>query len=151
MLKPISYNQFLQKSKAEQLARGFRFVVMREWIIDGEDRLSYTTLTRIVEFCREYHWKNDISQQWGNLDTIIKAFSAEFFKPILVNQVVEIEYRVKEVRRKGYSMIFQLTDANHGIMFAEYSIVSVFFDNITHSICVPPLGLVNHLLGLSKN
>lgn len=129
-------------------ANGLILTIPKSWIIEGEDRLSYTTLVRLIECCREHHWQTDITQNIKNnmsLDSICKSLLGEFIKPIMVGSVISISSRVTDIRRKGYSLRFEVRDANTQTLYAKFDMVSIFFDPIAHKAIAPPACVFHYL------
>lgn len=126
---------------------GILLTVDSSWIIDGEDRLSYTTLIRLVECCREYHWQTDILPECAGfkLDSICKSLTANFIKPIQVGTRIFIKYYITTIRRKGYSINFKVYNATEQFIYAEVDIISIFYDPLNCVSIVPPPFITNGL------
>lgn len=128
---------------------GLDVTIPPSWIVEGEDRLSYTTIVRLIECCREYHWKKDIlskiNKRKSHLDSICRSLSCEFIKPILVRSTIAISYCITEVRRKSYSLKFEVRNTIDRELCAEFSLVSVFYDPVTHKSLVPPPLILDYL------
>ena len=133
-------------------ANGLTVTINPSWIIAGEDRLSYTTLIRIIECCREHHWNLDILAYAGDtpVDSILKTINANFINAILANSQIKITYKVTDVRSRGYSMRFNVFDAESQTLCAEIDIVSVFYDPVEHKSVAPPDTVRNSLSNLHK-
>jgi len=114
--------------------------VQRQWAVDGENRLSYTTLIRLVECCREYHWDVDVAPHAGrlSLDSTIKTLVAEFDQPVPLDRSIVVEYYVVGVRYKSYSMSFVIRDAETGLQYGKVDTVNVFLDPARGTPKSPP-------------
>lgn len=125
----------------------------RSWVIDGEDRISYTTLTRLVECCREYHWQVDLAPliATSTLDTTCKSLSAEFLQPIQAGEIVRIVYEVVNIRSRGYEISFHVKTQEPGVLHANYNVVLVFVVPSTGKITVPPTAVMSKLQALSTS
>jgi acyl-CoA thioesterase FadM len=115
-------------------------VIQPSWVVTNENRLSYTTMTRLVECCREYHWHLDIAPiiEGDHLDSICKSLKADFLSPINVWDTIIIRYSVLNVRRKGYELHFEISDKETGTLRSAFSLVSVFFDPQSNQAVAPP-------------
>lgn len=155
LLKPLRLVDLLTETNVSTFAGGLRIIPDQGWVVEGENRLSYTTLTRLIECCREYHWREDIQKLSSetDLDSITKSISASFFHPVLVGNTILIFYEVKEVRRKGYLVKFFITNDEKSIVYAEYSLVFVFYSTLLSIVIEPPREVfekLNLLLSYSK-
>lgn len=127
---------------------GLTITIPSSWIIKGENRLSYTTLVRLIECCREYHWQTDILPNTKNnvsLDSICKSLYGEFINPILVGSVISITYLVIDIRRKGYSLRFEVRNTKTQTLCAKFDLVSVFYDPVTRKSIAPPTSVFDYL------
>lgn len=126
---------------------GIALTVLPSWIVPGEDRLSYTTLIRLIECCREHHWLEDIQTAFAGvkLDSICKSFTLICHKPINVGARLRLIYEIDEVRTRSYSLKFTVRDENASIVYSEAKTVSVFFDPITSKSLEPPLDVTEKL------
>lgn len=139
-MKPITFTELYQKYSIQLTSNGIVLQVDSDWVVDNEERLSYTTMTRLVECCREYHWQLDILPHVieNSIDSITKSLTAEFYNPIYINTPMKISYYVTEVRRKGYSLTFNLGHANQQSINARFTMVNVFYDSqASLAIAVP--------------
>lgn len=150
-MRPVLLNEVLQQGVACLTDGGIKVEILQEWVVDGEDRLSYVGIIRLVEFCRENHWERDIVSKLNGinkLDTITKNIKCDFFKPVLVNSVVTLKCAIIEVFRKGYKIAIHISDQeNDLISTAELGLV--FYDPITQKSLVPSsevAGLLKELI-----
>jgi acyl-CoA thioesterase FadM len=130
---------------------GLRVTVNPKWIVEGEDRLSYTTLIRLVECCRELHWNSDIliHTKGTMIDSVTKLIRGDFLHPILPGNIVSITYHVTAVRQKSYELRFDVQNVANGTLCATFNIVSVFYDPILHEASVPPKEVLDYLCNLT--
>ena len=78
-MEPTVLENFIQNENVELLPDGIRVIVNPAWIVAGEDRLSYTTMIRLVEYCREHHWKTDVlSSEKDKMDILSSSFIRQF-------------------------------------------------------------------------
>lgn len=147
-MEPTSLNRLLEESDVTCTPSGLTVTIHPHWIIEGEDRLSYTTLTRLIECCREHHWNTDIIPiaEDSPIDSITKSITGEFTKAIPVGSVVSITCRVAEVRRRGYRLEFEVCNATDQTLHAEFDMVSVFYDPVAQKAVAPPASVTEHLL-----
>lgn len=151
LLKPIRLIDLLGEPGSEIISDGLRLLPTRSWVVDGEDRLSYTTLTRLVECCREYHWREDIENLIGkgDLDSITKSISANYFHPILIGKKIIIRYKIEQVRKKGYTVKFIVINEELSLICAEYSAVFLFFNNYLNMVIEAPIVVFETLTNLT--
>ena len=129
---------------------GLIVTIHPSWVVEGEDRLSYTTLIRLIECCREHHWQIDVLPRAGgtSVDSICKSLTAKFTNAIPVGSVLSITYRVTGVRQKGYSLRFEVRDTKDQKVCAEFDLVSVFYDPVARKPTAPPASVFDHLSSL---
>ena len=141
----------IEKGVARIVQDGIVVKVHTSMIIQGEDRLSYTTIIRLTECCREAHWAKDVieAQQNIEIDSICTALSSEFKKPTLVGTEIEISYKVERVTEKGYGLFFQIRDTSTQYINAELRIDSVFYDPKLRKVRRTPKPILDHLNKLS--
>lgn len=146
-MEPTSLSKLMAESGVSTVSQGLSVFVHPEWIVDGEHRLSYTSLTRLVECCREHHWNVDVISNIGdaNLDSITKSFSAEFHEPIPEKSTISIVYAIEEIRSKGYSLLFTVSKNNDSIVCAEFDMSSVFYDPEQEAPIEPPTNILDSL------
>lgn len=146
MLKPITLNDFSKAENVEIIDDKIYIVVPPDWIVSGETRLSYTTVLRIVECCREHHWNIDIlSRAKTSLDSITRCLECEFFAPIFVGSKVIIKYTIIGYRRKSYTIRFEIVDEIRNQVCATIKMVSVFY-SLTENASVEPPKSVSEFL-----
>jgi len=133
-------------------ADALTITITPSFIVAGEDRLSYTSLIRLIEGCREYHWQADIAPliKTTSLDTICRSLTAQFVKVILVGTTVRIEWKITEVRNRAYTVRFDVRDARASYLCAQCDLVSVFYDPQTHAAVTPPKNVLDFLVKLSQ-
>jgi acyl-CoA thioesterase FadM len=146
VVNPTSLSHLIKDAAAVCCPNGLLIRVQPTWAIAGEKRLSYTTILRLIECCREHHWNEDIAtrQDGGSLDSIARNLDADFRKPVAVPSTIGICYRVSAVGRKSYTLTFEVLSTD-GTVTAEASLVSVFFDSTTQSAVLPPRGVLKGL------
>lgn len=116
-------------SQTEILFRenGIEVKIPQSWIIEGEDRISYTTLLRLIECCREYHWKKDILPLNYSVDSICGQINASFSKPLAAEQMILITYKIRCVFEKKYLIDFYIYDSN-GYLSGYVDMMLYFYD-----------------------
>ncbi len=142
----------MESGSVSSTHQGLSITVNSGWIVEGEDRLSYTTLIRLVECCRELHWNSDVLlyAEGLNVDSITKLINGNFLQPILAGSTILITYDVTAVRRKSYELRFEVRNrANHALC-AVLSIVSVFYNPTEHQTSTPPRTVLDHLSDMVK-
>lgn len=148
-MEPTTLRGLMKTAYVACNKRGLTMTVPQSWIVKGEDRLSYATIVRLIECCREYHWQKDILSRIDSrkycLDSICKSVSCEFISPVLVGTTISIAYRITEVRRKGYLLEFELRSKSDRKVYAKSRLLSVFYDPSGHRAVVPPTSILDYL------
>ena len=149
-MEPTSLSNLLEEDGVTCSHNGLIVTVHPSWIVEGEDRLSYTSLVRLVECCRECHWMTDILPRATDtpLDSITKTIAGSFMKPIPIGAEICIAYCVTDVRRKGYSLRFLICDEQEQTVHAEVELVSIFFDPVQNRAIAPPHPVHEYLQSL---
>lgn len=106
---------------------GIVIFIPSAWIISGESRVSYTTIIRLVECCREYHWMKDVKCKDSSLDSICGETTARFIKTIRADSTITIKYSIKDILKKRYKVEFVVLD-NSGNICCIVEMVSFFYD-----------------------
>jgi acyl-CoA thioesterase FadM len=129
------------------LPDGLQVTALSSWIVPGEDRLSYTTLVRLIECCREHHWEQDIFPLAGGqpIDSITKSLAVSFARPIVVGTIVSIGYRVLEAHGKSYTLEFEIRERQSETLCAECTLVCVFYDPQHQCVSIPPPAVTAYL------
>lgn len=105
---------------------GISVKISNDWIVPDEDRLSYTTFIRLVECCREYHWRKDVLSILQQIDSINVHVTADFFRPIYIGKMLEIQYIITKIGNKSYTIRFNAYVEKE--LCAVVEMVSVFYD-----------------------
>jgi acyl-CoA thioesterase FadM len=150
MMQPTTLVGLLAEGGVRRFAGGLELVVQRDWIVAGEDRLAYTTIVRLVECCREWHWQYEVLPyaDGAPLDSITKTFQCEFSRPIAVGSLLRITWRVVDVRPRSYQLRFELATPQPQEpqqACATLEMASVFYDPARAAVAEPPPGVVAHL------
>lgn len=137
-MNAITLDYLFSQTRVKEFDDGLLIYVPQSWIVVGEDRLSYSTIIRLVECCREYHWKKDITIKYPLLDSICGQINANFFKPISAEQFVKIKYSISFVSDKKYMLNFLLHDSSE-ILCGYVEMVLYFYDSQKKkSVCITP-------------
>ncbi len=117
------------------------------WVVKGEDKLSYTTLVRLVECCREYHWSCDVVPfaQGIPVDSTIRTLTARFLKPVKVGSTVAVAYKITAVHERSYLLDIEIRDISNDMICAHFSLDAVFFDAGNNSSMTPPASVLANL------
>jgi len=141
--------QLLEEDGVTCKPDGLIVKIHSSWVVIGEDRLSYTTLVRLIECCREHHWSLDIlsTHDLGKLtlDSITRSIAGEFISPIPIGSLISITYKITEVREKGYALHFEVRDVTDQTVRAWFDIVSIFYDPTTNEPITPPPAILQNL------
>jgi len=126
-------NLLRENTNVLRLSDGLRLVSEAAWVVSGETKLSYTTLIRLVECCREHHWEKDIRPQLNdnnNIDATCKDVQARFIQPVKVGQII--------------------LDNKRLIQFAEVELVMVFIDAKDGNVVYPSAHIISRLQQLCQ-
>ena len=147
MMQPTTLEGLLAEGDVRRFAGGLEVAVRPAWIVAGEDRLAYTSIVRLVECCREWHWQSDIlpPADGAPLDSITKSFSGEFIHPIAVGSLLQITYQVIDARPRSYQLRFRLTTLHPDQHCATLDMVSVFYDPARDAVAEPPRAVADYL------
>jgi len=123
----FSYKEFAKKNSSVQMhSDGISFIIDKDWIIEGEDRLSYASILCLVEFCREYHWEKDFLSQNKKLDSITQNIYVSFFKPLVSGSKAFIKYNIKSLNMHMYKIIFEIF--TNEIVLCKIEMECVFYN-----------------------
>lgn len=142
-----SFKKLAKQEKVILHSNGIAVTVRRKWIIEGEDRLSYTILIRLIECCREYHWQKDVLPLTSDksVDSICKILTCNFVNPISAGSPVFVRYRIVGVRRRSYTIRFEVYDTSNNMLCANCDMVSVFYDPQLKKSAFPPDPIIRAL------
>jgi acyl-CoA thioesterase FadM len=103
--------------------------VPTEWPADGEKRIGYVSIMRLVESARELHWRRDIAPvaDLSRLDSITKSLTADFRRPVLADTEVCCSYEITWLRPRSYGLRVTLREED-GEILAQIELTSVFID-----------------------
>ena len=135
--------------------QGMRVPLKRSWVVPGEERLSYTTIVRLVECCREMHWDQDVALGGDGLDTtfdsISRALECDFRRPVLLGKPLVIHYHVGEIGRTSYTLILSGIPMGGGMPSFVCKLVIVLVNRLTLRPVVIPAWLRIRLDRLAKH
>lgn len=134
-----SYEAILSETTVNPQKNGLDIYVPQAWVVEGEERISYTTLIRLIECCREYHWKKDIYYKYGCIDSICGQINANFIRPIYPNKVISIKYNLRCVMTKKYIIEFLIYD-DLNEMCGYVTMVQYFYNPINGMTINAPRG-----------
>jgi acyl-CoA thioesterase FadM len=129
---------------------GLRIGVDPSWVVANESKLSYTTIIRLIECCREYHWQKDIEPHLLGLkiDSTCRFIKGDFYVPIKINEMLDIVYQVSEIHKRSYILHFSVRTCDRTITHTEMELVLVFWDPLNNEPVTPPEYLVRTLKSL---
>lgn len=127
----------LKQTKVVFKENGMEIYVPQSWIVEGEKRLSYTTLIRLTECCREYHWEKDILPLNRCTDSICGHINANFSKPVNSEQVILITYKVRCVFEKKYILDLYIYDETRNLCGCVDMILYFYDSQKQISVCAP--------------
>lgn len=149
-MQPVTLQQLLKANGIETINFGIVVHTQPTWAVPGESHLSYTTLTRLVECCREHHWNEDVTPYLPSpiIDSICKSINAQFLQPVPISTTINITYKILQVRRKGYELLFKICSANMQETYAIFNAVFVFINTETKLSVIIPKAIANNLVEL---
>src|SRR5262249_47190282 len=128
MMDPTTLEGLLAHAEARTTPHGLSVVIPPAWVVATESRLSYATLIRLAECCREHHWRRDIVPRAPHLDSIVVRCEAEFRSPVVVGAHLMIDYQVVRVGARSYDCSFAFRSASSSEPHGRVRITSVFYD-----------------------
>lgn len=124
-----TYIALKNETQITEKDNGLIIFVPLSWIVDNEERVSYTTLIRLVECCREYHWSKDVTKKNILLDSICGSINSSFIKTVKGDSTITIIYSIKKVERKKYTIEFVIADEMDDIC-CVFEMIAFFYDSI---------------------
>lgn len=149
-MEPTTFSKLFETGSSTKIKKGLQVKISSSWIVEGENRLSYTTIIRLIECCREFHWEKDIISHYEDkIDSICKSIRCDFKKPIFSGDVVRIEYSINDVRKKSYTLYFKIINQKEEIC-CEAWVTSVFYNPDFNQSYLPTSDLIDFLQNLKK-
>lgn len=148
-----SLKNLLDESKTITcLDDGLQLVAEAQWIVNNETKLSYTTIVRLVECCREHHWQKDIKPLLTNsqIDSTCRFLKSDFTHPIEVNQMINIVYNVTAIRDHSYCLQFTIFNDIRTLKYTEVELVMVLINVLSNEPVTPPEKVMQKLNKLMK-
>jgi acyl-CoA thioesterase FadM len=134
-MQPITFERLHNNFDLKLQDKGFIVAVQREWVVKGENRMSYTTALKLAECCREYHWTKDIcSKSEVVLDSTVRNLSAEFRAPIFIGDEVSIIYSVPHIGTRSYILQVEIKKSDNFESAVIISLTNVFLDSDGESV-----------------
>jgi len=148
---PTTLDALLAEADVELVRHGLYVTVRREWIVPNEDRLSYATIIRLIECCREYHWKTDIASVTPTVDAILVRIEAHFIQPIPPRANLAITYSVTRMGRRSYDLAFDVKSSSvENMHYAKAKLKNAFYDSQTQQAVDPPSIVTSRLRELTR-
>jgi acyl-CoA thioesterase FadM len=128
-MRPLDLIDMEQAGYAQ--AEGPRLLVRipTDWPADGEKRIGYVGILRLVECTRELHWRRDVAPyadlDW--LDSITKSVTADFARPVMADTQIACEYVVTWLRPRSYGLRVSIVNDEGGTL-SQVDLVSVWVD-----------------------
>jgi acyl-CoA thioesterase FadM len=118
------------------------------WAAEGEDRVGYATIARLVECVRELHWRLDVLPvtRGDTLDTITRRIEVDFWSPLLVGADVVGRYGVESIRPRSYQLTVSIASDSTGEPLMGAILTNVFYDPLLRSAIPCPPGVKRALL-----
>ena len=154
MIEPTSLDRLVLEDGAVLSPRGLRVVVRESWVVPGENRLSYVSLVRLIECCREHHWNVDVvpNAAFTDPDCTLRAMRCEFRAAAHVGHTVAVTYRVARMGTRSYTLDFTISregPAAEVIGLAE--VVCVFYDAVVGAAVEPCREIAAALRALAED
>jgi len=103
-----TYKKLCSETQVNEYDDGIEIFLQDSWIVDGEHRISYTTIIRLIECCREYHWLKDTKGCEESIDSICAHIDIKFRRPLSGNARAVIKYKVIRVFDRKYIVDFRV-------------------------------------------
>lgn len=150
-MDPTSLLQLRVSRDVETREGKLYFLASPSWIVEGEQRLSYATIIRLVECARELHWETDVAPFLGgttNLDSTCKELHCQFTRPVEANLPYVVDFHVTGISETEYAINFAVR-AEDQAACARADMQMVFIDSLTGRRMAPPIALAQHLRSIS--
>ena len=128
-MRPLSLADMEQAGYAQTEGPRLLVRIPTDWPADGEKRIGYVSILRLVECTRELHWRRDVAPHadTARLDPITKSATADFASPIMADAQVACEYAVTWLRPRSYGLRVKIVDEDGGTL-AQVDLASVWVD-----------------------
>lgn len=106
-----------------------RVRVPTDWPAEGEKRIGYVSILRLIESVRELHWRRDVGPYVdpARVDSITRSLTADFVGPVLADTQIVCDYALTWVRSRSYGLRVTLADEG-GDDLARAELANVFVD-----------------------
>ena len=106
-----------------------RVRVPTDWPAEGEKRIGYVSILRLIESVRELHWRRDVGPHAdpARVDSITRSLTADFVGPVLADTQIVCDYALTWVRSRSYGLRVTLAD-EQGDDLARVELANVFVD-----------------------
>jgi acyl-CoA thioesterase FadM len=106
-----------------------RVQVPTDWPAEGEKRIGYVSILRLVESVRELHWRRDLKAYAdpARVDSITRTLTADFVGPVMADTQIVCDYDLIWVRSRSYGLRVTLADGR-GNDLARVELANVFID-----------------------
>lgn len=151
-MSPLSLSELERAGYAQADDRRLLVRVPTDWPAEGEKRIGYVSILRLVESARELHWRRDVAPHADleRLDSITKSATADFVRPVMADTYVACDYELTWLRPRSYGLRVTLADED-GDTLARIELTSVFVDPGTLRPVVPEPRITAALkLGLAE-
>lgn len=125
---------------------GIEITAEKSWVVDNEYYLSYTTLIRLIECCREHHWNKDIKPKLRekDIDTTCRSINIKFSKSIRLSKRFKIKYKISKVTKYTYDAVFTIIDKNY-IIYSVAFLKMIFICTNKRTLVQMPADIKEHL------
>lgn len=122
--------------------RAVYFDIAQSWCAPGEDRIGYTTITRLVECVRELHWEQQIRQLApAGVDSMTRSLLADFTRPVRAGLPIRGTYDLLRVGNTSYDLRVILSSVASSSVAATFTLISIFCEPETGKPVPAPKGL----------
>jgi acyl-CoA thioesterase FadM len=106
-----------------------RVRVPTDWPAEGEKRIGYVSILRLIESVRELHWRLDVKAHAdpARVDSITRTLTADFVGPVIADTQIVCDYDLTWVRSRSYGLRVTLSDEG-GNELATVELTNVFVD-----------------------
>jgi acyl-CoA thioesterase FadM len=106
-----------------------RVRIPTDWPAEGEKRIGYVSILRLIESVRELHWRRDIRPYAdpASVDSITRTLTADFVGPVLADAQILCDYSLTWVKFRSYGLRVTLADEG-GDDLARVELANVFID-----------------------
>jgi hypothetical protein len=107
-MSPVEVEDFLARGIVQRDSLGLSFRVRPGWPVEGETRLGYTQIVRLIECARQLHW-SVLRTKLPGMDSTLSAIDIRFLYPLTIGDHCLMRWKVGEENSHGYCLTIDVT------------------------------------------